>query len=247
MELSAVRDKHQDDDVVLGGSGTGSDVTIGGDSGISLVDPSDSGLSLEEPLELAGGDDDSLELGEDDMLTFSDSASDSSDTEAPTELKADDEFLLTPLEESGEEDSESGSQVIALDTGSSAASDAAPTMLGSGTGGGGVAAMLDEDFGGAGAGLGVAAAAGAAPAAAPGESHAAFTESGMPMAGGAEYPSIPEAPYNALQVTSLAICVMLLLLTGFMAFDMVRNMWSWNGPYSISSSMMDSIVNAIGW
>jgi hypothetical protein len=32
-----------------------------------------------------------------------------------------------------------------------------------------------------------------------------------------------------------------------MAFDMVRNMWSWNGPYSISSSMMDSIVNAIGW
>ena len=41
-----------DDDLVLGGSGTGSDITIGGDSGISLVDPADSGLSLEEPLNL---------------------------------------------------------------------------------------------------------------------------------------------------------------------------------------------------
>ena len=45
--------KLDDDDLVLGGSGTGSDITIGGDSGISLVDPADSGLSLEEPLNLA--------------------------------------------------------------------------------------------------------------------------------------------------------------------------------------------------
>ena len=42
----------EDDELVLGGSGKGSDVTIGGDSGISLVDPSDSGLSLETPLNL---------------------------------------------------------------------------------------------------------------------------------------------------------------------------------------------------
>ena len=37
----------EDDDLVLGGSGAGSDISIGGDSGISLVDPADSGLSLE--------------------------------------------------------------------------------------------------------------------------------------------------------------------------------------------------------
>ena len=53
---------------MLGGSGTGSDVTIGGDSGISLVDPADSGLSLEEPIGLVAGGEESLELGEDDML-----------------------------------------------------------------------------------------------------------------------------------------------------------------------------------
>ena len=53
---------------MLGGSGIGSDVTIGGDSGISLVDPADSGMSLEQPLDLGGASAESLELGEDDML-----------------------------------------------------------------------------------------------------------------------------------------------------------------------------------
>jgi len=81
-----------DENLVLGGSGSGSDITIGGDSGISLVDPADSGLSLEDPLDLGGGEE-SLELGEDDMLTLGEAA----DTESPTELKADDDFLLTPL------------------------------------------------------------------------------------------------------------------------------------------------------
>ncbi len=42
----------EDDDLVLGGSGIGSDVSIGGDSGISLVDPADTGISLEQPLDL---------------------------------------------------------------------------------------------------------------------------------------------------------------------------------------------------
>ena len=51
-------------------SGAGSDITIGGDSGISLVDPADSGLSLEQPLDLGVSGEESLELGEDDMLTM---------------------------------------------------------------------------------------------------------------------------------------------------------------------------------
>ncbi|MGD0783703.1 MAG: helix-turn-helix domain-containing protein, partial [Candidatus Aminicenantales bacterium] len=78
-----------DSDDVLAGSGSGSDISIGSDSGISLVDPADSGLSLEEPLELsAGAAEESLELGEDDMLTFHEGT----DTESPTELKTDEEF-----------------------------------------------------------------------------------------------------------------------------------------------------------
>ncbi len=106
LDLSDKGRLADDDDLVLGGSsGSGSDITIGGDSGISLVDPADSGLSLEEPLELGAAADESLELGEDDMLTLDEQV----DTESPTELKKDD-VSLDPLGGSGEdEDSESGS------------------------------------------------------------------------------------------------------------------------------------------
>ena len=91
-DLDLAGDAADDDELVLGGSSAGSDITIGGDSGISLVDPADSGLSLEEPLELIAGGDESLELGEDDMLAVAEDAP----PDAPTELKADDDFLLTP-------------------------------------------------------------------------------------------------------------------------------------------------------
>jgi len=114
-----------DEDLVIGGSGgSGSDIK---DSGIALIDPRDSGLALDEPLDLAGHDDESLQLGEDDLL-------------AP---KTDDEFLLTPAKEGREEDdSESGSQVIALDE-QPVGGDAA-TMIGTPSTAA-MVAMLDED------------------------------------------------------------------------------------------------------
>jgi len=222
----------EDDDLVLGGSGSGSDVTIGQDSGISLVDPHDSGLSLDEPLELAS-DDDSLALGEDDMLTLSEDA----DTEAPTELKADDDFLLTPLEEAGDEDTESGSQVIALDEGGG---DEAATMTGAG---GGMAAMLDEDLGGPDFGVGVAApleAVPGGPAPLEGPQPAALRE---PLAAGAA--ALPEAPYGKLAMAGLIGCVLLLLLSGMMAYDLVRNMWSWGAPFDVNSWLMDLILGLL--
>ncbi len=218
----------EDDELVLGGSsGSGSDVTIGQDSGISLVDPDDSGLSLDEPLELAS-DDDSLALGEDDMLTLSEEA----DTESPTELKTDDDFLLTPLEEGGEEEAESGSQVIALDAEAEGAE--AATMAA-----GGMAPMLDED------------AAGAGVAAAPLEAAPAVA---MPMGiqegapGAALAPSaaaLPEAPFGTLATVGLAACVFLLILSGIMTVDLLRNMWSWGAPYDINSSIMDLILGLL--
>ena len=130
--------KLEDDDLVLGGSGTGSDISIGGDSGISLVDPADSGLSLEggTPLSLTSGEE-SLELGPDDLLGMA------SDVNAGSGLKGEDDFQLTPMEDiSDGEDSESGSQVIALDT--EGEGDEAATMVASS--GTPVAAMLDEDL-----------------------------------------------------------------------------------------------------
>ena len=98
-----------DDELVLGGSG--SDVTLGtGDSGIGLSSPSDSGLNLEEPLELGGSKVEMMELGEDDVVSLEEDA----DLESATQLKADDEFLLTPSA-GADDSSDSGSQVIALE------------------------------------------------------------------------------------------------------------------------------------
>jgi len=211
----------EDDDLVLGGSGAGSDVTIGGDSGISLVDPADSGLSLEEPLDLTASGTESLELGEDDMISLGEDA----DTEAPTELRTDDDFLLTPLEEVGEdEESESGSQVIALD----AEGDESETMVA----GGAMAAMLDEDLG-------------AEPAIDLGDSPqlGALGEpgvAGLPSTS----PALPERPYSIWNVLGLALCVIVLAFSGMFMYDLMRNMWSWNAPYEVNSSMMDTIL---GW
>lgn len=225
-------EKVTDEELVLGGSGSGSDITIGGDSGISLVDPADSGLSLEEPLDL-GTAEESLELGEDDMLTFSEEA----DTESPTALKTDDDFLLTPMEDSGEEDSESGSQVIALD--GEVGGDEAATMVASRPG----PAMLEEDLAALGAAPGAT-----GPAAGPlGPAPAAPTMPLAPTPGLdaalAAQAALPEAPYTVWNVLSLALCTIVLILGGMMAYDLMRNMWSWSGPYTVNSSLMDWILN----
>jgi hypothetical protein len=230
------------DDLVLGGEAgpSGSDVTIGSDSGISLVDPTDSGLSLEEPLELdRESDEDSLELGEDDMLTFSEEA----EAEAPTamktqEVRTDEGFQLTPLEETGEQDSESGSQVIALE--GAGVSDVAPTMIATGPTPM-AAAMLDEDFTGAG-GLGAAMPAAGGPLGMP---QPAYADQAVGPAVAASM-VMPEAPYSGLQVTSLVLCTILLILCGWMGYDLLRNMWSWNGAYTVNSSLMDFLAGLFG-
>jgi excisionase family DNA binding protein len=96
-----------DEDLVLSGSGTGSDVTMGGsDTGINLAKPSDSGLLLDdEALDL--GSVSSLELPEDD---------EGLELEDEPIVKKDEEFLLSPAD-AGVDDGEetSGSQIIELD------------------------------------------------------------------------------------------------------------------------------------
>lgn len=215
----------EDDDLVLGGSGKGSDVTIGGDSGISLIDPADSGLSLEQPLDLAGSGGESLELGEEDLLAIGEGGS------SPTELIADDDFLLTPLEEAGDlDESESGSQVIALDT----EGDDSAAMIGA-PGDGSMAAMLDEDQSGLDMGMGT-----------PLEGASILGPQSGDLAQGAPlmHPSsvVSEAPYTGWQIAGLAVCTVFLMFCGMMMYDNLRNMWSWDGAYTVNSSLMDMIV-----
>jgi hypothetical protein len=225
--------KLEDDDLVIGGGSSGSDITIGGDSGISLVDPTDSGLSLEEPLELERETpDDSLELGEDDMLTFAEDT----DEQAATMMKPEEGFQLTPMEDSSEEESESGSQVIALE--GTPVVEGAPTMIASSAVPLGAAAMLDEDFAGSAEpiGLGPAIPAAGSPL---GMAQPTFAEG---VAGPMPSMAAPEAPYSGWQITALSICVLLLFFCGLMGYELLRNMWSWNSAYAVNSKLMDLIV-----
>ena len=240
-------DALDDDNLVLGGSsGSGSDITIGGDSGISLVDPADSGLSLEDPIDLVEGSGESLELGEDDMLVFT---GEEADGESPTELKTDDDFLLTPMDDdSTDDDSESGSQVIALDE--AAEGDEGATMIGSASGIG-MAAMLDEDFSTDETTEVRAAPFGATAATMEPEfdvtAGAQQMEAGaVPATAGVSAVVLPEAPYSIWNVLSLALCAIFLMLTGMMLYDLLRNMWSWNGSYELNSTLMDAILDMVG-
>ncbi len=212
------------EELVLGGSG--SDITLSpGDSGIQLVNPADSGLSLEEPVELgsSSGDDSSFDLGSDSSEVLGTAAD--FDSDAVMELKSDDDFLLTPLEESSDEESQdSGSQVIALDEDSASFDDVSPTMLATDS----ASSLEVVDEGAAPLGL------------APGLVQAPGVP-GQQLVG----PAAParEAAYSIPVVLSLGGCVLVLSLTGMMMFEMVRVMWSWDEPYAVNSKLMDAIVS----
>jgi hypothetical protein len=179
-------------------------------------------LALDEPLVLGGSGKEMLELGEADVIDLSQEQS--ADMEGATQLKSDEDFLLTPVQESASEEADSGSQVIALDSdedvGSGAFTPASSGMV----------AMLEEDTG-------------AEPLIA-----------GMP-AGGAlaagqalvTTPSVPEAPYSGWNVLGLVCCALLLLFTGMVMHDLVRNIWKWDGVSSVNSSIFDGIEKTIGW
>ena len=201
------------------GSGKGSDVTLGaGDSGINLA-PTDSGLSLEEePLDLGGSSVESLELPEDEEVISLDA--EAADPDQATQLKADNEFLLAPGEKPGEDESDSGSQVIALEDSEAFDQDAA-TMLGQQQAAG---ALTAEAFQPIPADLG----AGAAPA----------------LAGQPVYVQVPaqEIPYSVWNVLSLGVIALLLAVTGMLMTDVMLNMWSFGGTTSASTSVMDFFI-----
>lgn len=199
------------------GSGKGSDVTLGsGDSGINLQ-PSDSGLSLEEePLDLGGSGVESLELPEDDEVISLES--EAADPDQATQLKADNEFLLSPGEAMTEDESDSGSQVIALEDSESFDQEAA-TMLKSEPGG----ALAADAF------------------------QPVGMEGGPMGAGQPVYVQVPtvELGYSIWNVLSLGLVVCLLTVSGMMMMDMMFNMWSFSGTTSVTTGFMDSILSIL--
>jgi hypothetical protein len=212
MSGSSIKLGDEELEVVLGGSNIGSDVTQSPtDSGIQLISASDSGLSLDQPVALGSSAKRLLDIGDSGVA-------DESPSTHGDEPKAEDDFLLSAMDEGGEESSDSGSQVIALDTDDELSSGMfAPAA--------GAATMIEEEPAGGGlssGSLGMAPTLAASPAM-------------MAM------PATVEAPYTGANVAILAVCAVLLLLCGMMSFDLMRNMWSWDGPYTINSSIMDSL------
>jgi hypothetical protein len=48
-----------------------------------------------------------------------------------------------------------------------------------------------------------------------------------------------ETPFSMWNVMGLASCMLLLGLCSMMMFDLLRNMWSWDGVTSINSSLLE--------
>ena len=136
------------------------------------------------------------------------------------------------------EDSESGSQVIALDT--EGEGDEAATMVASS--GTPVAAMLDED-------LGAEPTLAAMPlTAAATDLGLASPEDALAMGGfGSSAAALPEAPYSIWNIVSLVLVSMLLILVGMMMYELLRNMWGFDKPIKTAEFdtwLMDLIL---GW
>ncbi|MBP90918.1 MAG: hypothetical protein CMJ64_30105 [Planctomycetaceae bacterium] len=252
MALDSELALSDDDDVVLSGSGTGSDLSLSAaDSGINLSSPTDSGLSLEadsginlqsptdsglsldeEPLDLGGSSISSLELPEDDEVVGLEDAFDGLDgsDSSPAAVKKDEEFLLSPSDEMFMDESDSGSQVIALEDSEAFDQDAA-TMVQPDAGQAllaetaGLEQQLDSlDSGGTPA---------TPVAAAPTPASVA--------------PDAPETPYSIWNVLGLLLIIMFLCISGILMTDMVKNMWAWEEEgHEVATGISKTLTEVIG-
>ena len=224
-----------DDEVVLGGSGVGSDLALGtADSGINLTSPSDSGLSLEadsginlqsptdsgltaeeESLDMGGSSISSLELPEEEQKV-------AVEEEPTAEVKKDEEFSLAPSEDMFADEADSGSQVIALEESGAfeeaMAEAGGPALLEETAG-------LDERLESIEAATGLAAARMVGP--------------------GFVAAELPEAPYSIWNVMGLMTILLLLSLCGILLTDIVQNMWAWEEARDVSTGISKGITEMI--
>lgn len=203
-------------------------VTADDDSDFVLRSPSssditlgtgDSGISLADPADSGLSLEDPIEIGsvDEESLELGGDAlmslDDDSDSQEVQELAGGEEFMLEPMQEiEDDESSGSGSQTIDLDT-----ADEDPfAELGS------TESPLAEDEG--------------VFEEEPQETVALAAEGVAVRAG------YPTAEFSALSVVSLGVCATLVALGGVMMFDLIRNMWSWDTPYSLNSTLMDTVL-----
>ena len=68
---------------------------------------------------------------------------------------------------------------------------------------------------------------------------------GLAAVAGGQVAALPEAQYSIWNVLGLALAVALLGLAGVMMTDLIRNMWSWNEPYTLESAIMEPIISLL--
>ena len=200
------------------------DLVLGGGPGSDItLGTADSGISLADPADSGLSLEQPLDLGG-SATGLADLAddfglSDDSDSEELRDVQAADDFTLTPVVDGLVDDVDSGSQVIEIDSA--------------------------DDFpglGDSGAGLLEAEPTEAADFGAPRPIAAVPTEAAAPA--GAVVAR--ESPYTVLNVLSLSLCTVFLALTGMMVADLMRNMWTWSGPYGTNSALMDFLGSTLG-
>ncbi|WP_158265637.1 helix-turn-helix domain-containing protein [Blastopirellula marina] len=258
----------EDESLDLGTSGIGMDHDSSGELTLDVEDDEDSSMDLlasegelslvdDEPvaskshdseIDLIGDSSESNEIGlaaSDDSFSLSTgdsgldllaeeapeptsksiAASDDEDLFAPAadDAAGDDMFMLEPVE--GElEDDDSGSQVIALDSDSMSSESG---LFGSAT-------LEGGDFGGLGESDGL-------------EADDAMAAGGSgTMAQAAPVAAAPaDISYTGLQVGLLGVTALMMMGCGLMVTDLMWNTWSFSEPFSISSTIMDSVLGLL--
>jgi hypothetical protein len=215
--------------LILDDSDSSNEITLEpNESGINLS-ASSSGLSLDDgsSLDLGASDIDALDLPDDsEEIVVLDDAGD-----APVMLEEDD-FNLTPLENSMDDDDSSGSQVIALEDSEIYADDSAATVLG------------DSSFGepvGSEAGFGDDSSFGAFQ-----DPSQAMVPAGAAAAGAIGAGAVlDEAPYTLWQILSLGGTLFLMLAGSMVAYNLAQNLWL-PSDQVVGDSVLTFFLNMVG-
>lgn len=245
-----------DDDLVLDEGGSSAQLDLAGDSGLSLMDIADD-VEL-QPAD-QGGSDIMLELSDDDdILSLADDDDVLPENTNTIAIPVEEDFQLTPESHPGAfgaDDSDSSSQIIALDEDSSEENEFGETTeLGAEdifSGPGVASPFMPADNGAASAMpdagdafMGGAATAGAAASPFGGGATDGEFVSSTPAFAAA--PAPVEANYSPMLVACLVIVAGLLVLPGMMLVDLIMHIWSWDEPFVVNSTLMDLICGMVG-
>ncbi len=235
-------DDDEDDELVLG-EGSGSDITLSAEqSGIQLVDASDTGIALDDvPLELGGSSVESPPVDPDGSLALAEDSKTKAQSESEPDIE--DSVVLSAMGEAGGSSQDSDSQVVALDLEETEFDETGATMLG---GESALGSGIDFGSGTMSSGIGsqLELPAGESAPSMLDEETAAATPAATGPAVMPAAPVVAQGQYTAWNLVFLGMCCLLLMLCGFMMFDLLRSIWSWKEPFALNSALMDAILKA---